>query len=234
MAQAPPMPGLNPLEEMEMELETIMAVEEQVVMSQAPVVEASAGASNLISEKSKKLRPEQQEQLQSKNDDLKVRYDDLSTRVKSRKQDLESNINLMRTEQEQQSTMSRRFGDVGGTLQELLDWMVQTEQKLGSQQPINEQTKPLSSQLDRHRVLREDIVAHDQPISKNVNDIAILLREFGGKLKPEDESFLRTGLDELKPRYDEVNKQSITRQNKLDSALDDLEKYREEFDEFEE
>ena len=84
------------------------------------------------------------------------------------------------------------------------------------------------------KVLREDIVAHDQPISKNVNDIAILLREFGGKLKPEDESFLRSGLDELKPRYDEVNKQSITRQNKLDSSLDDLEKYREEFEEFEE
>ena len=78
------------------------AVEEQVVMSQAPVVEASAGALNLISEKSKKLRPEQQEQLQTKNDDLKNRYDDLSTRVKSRKQDLESNINHMRTEQDEQ------------------------------------------------------------------------------------------------------------------------------------
>ena len=48
--------------------------------------------------------------------------------------------------------MSRRLEDVGGTLQELTDWMVQTEKKLGSQQPINEQTKPLSSQLDRHRV----------------------------------------------------------------------------------
>ena len=77
-------------------------MEEQVVMSQAPVVEASAGAVNLISEKSKKLRPEQQEQLQTKNDDLKNRYDKLSSGVKTRKQDLENNINQMRTEQEEQ------------------------------------------------------------------------------------------------------------------------------------
>ena len=48
--------------------------------------------------------------------------------------------------------MSLRLKDVGGNLQELLDWMAQTEQKLGAQQPINEQIKPLTSQLNRHKV----------------------------------------------------------------------------------
>ncbi len=78
------------------------------------------------------------------------------------------------------------------------------------------------------------MVAHEEPVTQTLNDILILLREFGGKMRSEDESALRKGQADLKKRFDAINMQALVRQNKLNDSLEELEKYREEFEEFEE
>lgn len=80
----------------------LQRVEEEIVSSHAPVAESCMGAEQLIRERSKKLRPEQQESLQSKKSDLRTKYDRLSTEVRSKKQELEYTINRLTEEREQQ------------------------------------------------------------------------------------------------------------------------------------
>lgn len=62
----------------------------------------------------------------------------------------------------------------------------------------------------------------------------MLVREFGNRLDHSTQRELEDGRDGLKKRMDVVNLVSLTRLNKLTAAQDDLEKYREEFEEFEE
>lgn len=61
----------------------------------------------------------------------------------------------------------------------------------------------------------------------------MLLREFNSRLDPSTQRELEDGRSGLKKRMDVVNLVSLTRLNKLTSAQDDLEKFREEFEEFE-
>ncbi|XP_071483778.1 microtubule-actin cross-linking factor 1, isoforms 6/7-like [Diadema antillarum] len=224
--------GEDDLENLMVEFDKIQAVEEDIVQSQAPVAHAAMGADQLIKDKGKKLRPEQHQNLQTKHTDLKNRYDDLASNIKQKKQNLEQTINRVKTEKEQKSVMSRRLGETQAELSDLLDWMSKTEQKLGVQQPISEQVKPLSTQLQRHNSLHEDIADHEPQVSQAVNDVTMLLREFEGRLPAEDAKALQQDRDDLKRRFDAANGQSLTRRDKLAAAADDLEKYREEFEEF--
>lgn len=54
-----------------------------------------------------------------------------------------------------QSLLSRRLGETLTQVDDLKDWMSKTETKLGVQQPISEQIKPLETQLHRHNVSRQ-------------------------------------------------------------------------------
>lgn len=80
--------------------------------------------------------------------------------------------------------------------------------------------------------MHEDIVDHEPQVSQAVNEVTMLLREFDGKLAPEDAKGLQQDRDDLKKRFDAANMQSLSRRDKLTAALDDLETYREEFAEF--
>ncbi|PIK50368.1 putative dystonin isoform X1 [Apostichopus japonicus] len=61
----------------------------------------------------------------------------------------------------------------------------------------------------------------------------MLVREFTNRMDPSTLRELEEGRDGLKKRMDVINLVSLTRLNKLTSGQDDLEKYREEFEEFE-
>lgn len=87
------------------------AVEESIQQSQAPVAHAAMGADQLIKDKGKKLRPEQNQNLQTKNVDLKNRYDDLASGVKQKKNDLEQTINRVKADKEQKVSLGIRISN---------------------------------------------------------------------------------------------------------------------------
>lgn len=69
------------------------------------------GADQLIKDKGKKLRPEQNQNLQTKNVDLKNRYDDLASGVKQKKNDLEQTINRVKADKEQKVSLGIRISN---------------------------------------------------------------------------------------------------------------------------
>ena len=79
----------------------LQAVETEIQCSEAPVAHAALGAEQLMQEKGKKLRPDQQQDLQNKNTDLKNKYDNLSSNVKAQRKDLEDTINNLRADKDQ-------------------------------------------------------------------------------------------------------------------------------------
>ena len=87
------------------------AVEESIQQSQAPVAHAAMGADQLIKDKGKKLRPEQNQNLQTKNVDLKNRYDDLASGVKQKKNDLEQTINRVKADKEQKVSLGIKISN---------------------------------------------------------------------------------------------------------------------------
>ncbi len=115
----------------------------------------------------------------------------------------------------------------------LLDWIGKAERKLGSEQPLSEECVPLDQQVDEHKVLHDDITDHQEPIIKTVNDTNRFLDQNGQRLRAPERAQLRDIADNLRSRYDDVNKQSHQRLNRLVYALDDLKKYAEEGRDFE-
>ena len=68
---------------------------------------------------------------------------------------------------------------------------------------------------------------------KTVNDTNRFLDQSGHLLRAPDRAQLRDIADNLRSRYDEVNKQSHQRDSRLTYSLDDLKKYAEEGRDFE-
>ena len=89
------------LDTLEAALEQIQAVESEIQCTEAPVAHAALGADQLIQEKGKKLRPDQQQDLQNKNSDLKDKFGNLSSNVKSQKKNLMDAIDALRADKDQ-------------------------------------------------------------------------------------------------------------------------------------
>ncbi|XP_033113685.1 microtubule-actin cross-linking factor 1-like [Anneissia japonica] len=221
------------LTELQHELETLVAVESEIVCQQTPVQEASVGADHLIQERGRNLRPEQHEVLQNRHTVMKNRFSKLAGDIVERKKAIEDTIQKKQMEEQEKSSLDQKMSDVMNEIQSFSDWLSQTEQKLGSAQPMNEQVKSVSVQLDRHKALHQDVIDHQPIMSQSQQEVVLLLRQHGHKLSPEDEAQLKFTSDDLKRRYDAVSGQSLSRVNKLKSALEDLQQYKEEFKEFE-
>ena len=56
------------------------------------------------------------------------------------------------------------------------------------------------------QALHSDIVAHQEPILKSVQETHTFLNKYGDKLQPSDRSALQDGADSLKTRYETVSK----------------------------
>ena len=114
------------------------------------------------------------------------------------------------------------------SLADLLDWVAEAERRLGSEQPLAEEPQALSFQGDEHQVLNDDIIEHQQPVLQTVQMAQQILEQYSSKLRPADQTKIEDLSSELKSRYDTVYVQSQTRQNRLQSAMPELQKIEED------
>ena len=82
------------------------------------------------------------------------------------------------------------------------------------------------------QVLNDEIRDHQQPILETVQDVESLLKQYSSKIDQASQSQLRNLQGEIRSRYGVINYQSQNRETKLETAVDELQKFSEDQGEF--
>ncbi|XP_071965802.1 muscle-specific protein 300 kDa-like isoform X2 [Antedon mediterranea] len=213
------------------DLDRLMNIHQEILDQQLPVHKSCDSANKLLHDKREHFSQEQYDAVSDRSGDLKTKYNDLLVIFNDGKRSLEENMLKLRILEDERILIKGKLEDSATSLTHLVDWITQMEKKLGSQQPMADQLRPLSSQIDRHTALNGEIVSRRSSVVQNLEDVHLLLRQYGDKIRKEDTKHLGIGND-LMQRYEALSSQSHKRLNQLTSGFDDLQRYREECDAF--
>ncbi|XP_039384232.1 dystonin isoform X8 [Mauremys reevesii] len=107
------------------------------------------------------------------------------------------------------------LGQFQHALDELLTWLTHTEDLLNEQKPVGGDPKAIEIELAKHHVLQNDVLAHQstvETVKKAGNDLI-------ESSAVEEASNLRSKLEVLNQRWQNVLKKTEQRKQQLDSAL---------------
>ncbi|XP_071485328.1 uncharacterized protein [Diadema antillarum] len=105
-------------------------------------------------------------------------------------------------------------------VRDLLDWVTEMEQALGSEQFQFDQKGRLHEHVVHHKILQQTIQSRHQEVESNTKDVLQFMKQCGSCISPEDVTKVRAGIEDLQIRSDVVLMQSYIRTNKLETALD--------------
>ncbi|XP_033123620.1 microtubule-actin cross-linking factor 1-like [Anneissia japonica] len=214
------------------DLEQLLSLHQEILGQQSAVHQSCDRANKLLHDNREHFNQEQYDVVNERSGDLKTKYNELLVAFNHSKRSMEENILKLRILEDERVLIQGRLKEAQMSLSQLVDWISQMEKKLGTQQPMAEQLRPLRSQIDRHSALNGEIVSRRPSIVQTLEDVNLLLRQYGDKISHEDVSQLRSDNDNLMQRYEVIGSQSLTRLNHLTAGLDDLQRYQEEFDDF--
>ncbi|NXE49996.1 DYST protein, partial [Casuarius casuarius] len=133
--------------------------------------------------------------------ELKLMWDNLEEKIINRQHKLEGALLAL--------------GQFQHALDELLTWLTHTEDLLNEQKPVGGDPKAIEIELAKHHVLQNDVLAHQstvEAVKKAGNDLI-------ESSAVEEASNLRSKLELLNQRWQNVLKKTEQRKQQLDSAL---------------
>ncbi|XP_068793532.1 dystonin isoform X24 [Struthio camelus] len=133
--------------------------------------------------------------------ELKLMWDSLEEKIINRQHKLEGALLAL--------------GQFQHALDELLTWLTHTEDLLNEQKPVGGDPKAIEIELAKHHVLQNDVLAHQstvEAVKKAGNDLM-------ESSAVEEASNLRSKLELLNQRWQNVLKKTEQRKQQLDSAL---------------
>ncbi|NWU92530.1 DYST protein, partial [Upupa epops] len=133
--------------------------------------------------------------------ELKLLWDSLEEKIISRQHKLEGALLAL--------------GQFQHALDELLTWLTHTEDLLNEQKPVGGDPKAIEIELAKHHVLQNDVLAHQstvEAVKKAGNDLI-------ESSAVEEASNLRSKLELLNQRWQNVLEKTKQRKQQLDSAL---------------
>ncbi|XP_071485352.1 microtubule-actin cross-linking factor 1-like [Diadema antillarum] len=222
--------AIEPLRE---EIEVFKTLQTEVQAKQPQISDTVSSAEHFKRGFRDKLTDDQRKPLEEKVDKLKVRYDQVYNNSNDWLRDASQTLDDLVKEEEERKRIDTLLREKLTAMVELLDWVSEAEQALGSEQPQSDQSGPLGQQVDSHKVLHEDILSRQRPVARSAQDMAQFLQQYGDRIAPESASKLRAGSDDLQGRFDAVLNQSYIRTNQLAPALEEVKKFEVETDELE-
>ncbi|KFR16792.1 Dystonin, partial [Opisthocomus hoazin] len=133
--------------------------------------------------------------------ELKLMWDSLEEKIVNRQHKLEGALLAL--------------GQFQHALGELLTWLTHTEDLLNEQKPVGGDPKAIEIELAKHHVLQNDVLAHQstvEAVKKAGNDLI-------ESSAVEEASNLRSKLEVLNQRWQNVLEKTEQRKQQLDSAL---------------
>ncbi|CAG0912338.1 unnamed protein product [Notodromas monacha] len=114
------------------------------------------------------------------------------------------------------------------SIEKLLDWIGDVENKLASQDPVKEDSNKLRNQINNLKQIVDDIEAHGRSVYSTLDQIDLISVEGTEFLSSEEISNLKHYGEELKRRFSAANTQADLSLRKLQTGLEDLIKYHSE------
>ncbi|XP_064364670.1 dystonin isoform X7 [Dromaius novaehollandiae] len=133
--------------------------------------------------------------------ELKLMWDNLEEKIINRQHKLEGALLAL--------------GQFQHALDELLTWLTHTEDLLNEQKPVGGDPKAIEIELAKHHVLQNDVLAHQSTVEAVKKAGSDLIESSA----VEEASNLRSKLELLNQRWQNVLKKTEQRKQQLDSAL---------------
>ncbi|XP_041483740.1 microtubule-actin cross-linking factor 1-like isoform X4 [Lytechinus variegatus] len=225
-------PTSRDLEKLKTEFDKFKDFEGSVNSNKPAILETIVTGEQFARENQDRLLPEQQEELQRKTDELRTYFDTVENKAAKIDGDTKANIDNLEFEISEEMRVRQLFNDALGSNVKLLDWVSDIERRLGSEQPIKEETKPLNQQASQHKVLHEEILSRQQPVMEAVHTATQLVDQYSSRLRDADAFKLKNTASDLKTRFDNAVVQSYTRNTKLGSSAEDIGRYDGDINEF--
>ncbi|XP_031818063.1 microtubule-actin cross-linking factor 1 isoform X8 [Sarcophilus harrisii] len=121
------------------------------------------------------------------------------------------------------------LGQFQHALEELMSWLIHTEELLDAQRPINGDPKVIEVELAKHHVLKNDVLAHQatvETVNKAGNE---LLESSAGD---DDASSLRNRLETMNQCWESVLQKTEEREQQLQSTLRQAQGFHSEIEDF--
>eukprot|EP00057_Strongylocentrotus_purpuratus_P020675 XP_011675149.1 PREDICTED: microtubule-actin cross-linking factor 1 isoform X2 [Strongylocentrotus purpuratus] len=158
-----------------------------------------------------KCTPENQELVQAPMSDMNRRWKNLQDKTFDRQHKLEAGFLAL--------------GQLESSLDELLNWMNRTEKALSDQRPVMGDTKGAEIELAKHKVLQNDIMAHESSV-KSVNQAG---QNFVASADNRQvANVVRSKLDDVNNKWANLTRMSDGRQRELEGALGETKNFAEE------
>ncbi|XP_069934821.1 microtubule-actin cross-linking factor 1 isoform X35 [Oryctolagus cuniculus] len=120
------------------------------------------------------------------------------------------------------------LGQFQHALEELMSWLIHTEELLDAQRPISGDPKVIEVELAKHHVLKNDVLAHQatvETVNKAGNE---LLESSAG----DDASSLRSRLETMNQCWESVLQKTEEREQQLQSTLQQAQGFHSEIEDF--
>ncbi|XP_071483801.1 microtubule-actin cross-linking factor 1-like [Diadema antillarum] len=158
-----------------------------------------------------KCTPENRELVQAPMSDMNRRWKKLQDRTFDRQHKLEAGFLAL--------------GQLDSSLDELLGWMNRTEKALADEKPITGDTKAAEIALAKHKVLQNDIMAHESSV-RSVNQAGQNFMASADNRQVAN--VIRNKLDDVNTKWARLNQKSSDRQRELEGALGETKDFAEE------
>ncbi|CAH2222208.1 microtubule-actin cross-linking factor 1 isoform X20 [Pelobates cultripes] len=120
------------------------------------------------------------------------------------------------------------LGQFQHALEEVMSWLVHTDELLDAQKPISGDPKVIEVELAKHHVLKNDVLAHESTV-QTVNKAGNELLESSAR---DDANSLRTRLETLNQLWEAVLLKTEEREQQLDLALQQAQGFTGEIEDF--
>ncbi|XP_063311802.1 microtubule-actin cross-linking factor 1 isoform X18 [Pelobates fuscus] len=120
------------------------------------------------------------------------------------------------------------LGQFQHALEEVMSWLVHTDELLDAQKPISGDPKVIEVELAKHHVLKNDVLAHESTV-QTVNKAGNELLESSAR---DDANSLRTRLETLNQLWESVLQKTEEREQQLDLALQQAQGFTGEIEDF--
>ncbi|XP_034249434.1 dystonin isoform X11 [Thrips palmi] len=162
-------------------------------------------------------------------DNTKALYNNVVERAKP----IEAvNVDGGRFIREAKQAMEEKYRLCDESLQKLLQWIAEVEDRLANQDVVHEQVDELRNQINNLKVMKDDLDAHARPVSACLDQVRLIVSTGGELLSSVEMASLEKNGKGLRTRYDRALNRTDLLLRRLAAARDELTKFRGEMTQF--
>ncbi|XP_052120461.1 dystonin isoform X27 [Frankliniella occidentalis] len=135
-------------------------------------------------------------------------------------------------EEREKQAMEEKYRLCDESLQKLLQWIAEVEDKLANQDVVHEQVDELRNQINNLKVMKDDLDAHARPVSACLDQVRLIVSTGGELLSSVEVASLEKNGKGLRTRFDRAHNRTDLLLRRLAAARDELTKFRGEMMQF--